>query len=149
MRREFTATVYILKEEKVLLIFHKKHKKWLPPGGHLNEGELPFEGAIREAKEETGLDIALIPEENVWIEEYSIPRPYMCLLENIPGEPAHQHIDLIFVGRPIGGEERVNSQETDGMRWFSLREVEKLKSVYPDTVATIRHLSEKYALHPV
>jgi ADP-ribose pyrophosphatase YjhB (NUDIX family) len=53
MKKQYTATVFILQDDKVLLIYHKKLKKWLPPGGHLEEGELPSAGAIREAKEET------------------------------------------------------------------------------------------------
>ncbi len=48
--------------------------------------------------------------------------PYMCLQEEIPefnGHPAHQHIDFIYVAKPIGGELEHNLDETDGMRWFS------------------------------
>lgn len=30
--------------------------KWTVPGGHLDKGECPYEGVIRELKEETGLD---------------------------------------------------------------------------------------------
>lgn len=33
------------------------NKKWACPGGHLENGEDPYEGAIREMKEETGLDV--------------------------------------------------------------------------------------------
>jgi len=29
---------------------------WTQPGGHLDKGECPYEGCIRELKEETGLD---------------------------------------------------------------------------------------------
>jgi 8-oxo-dGTP pyrophosphatase MutT (NUDIX family) len=134
MQRQFTATVYILDEEKVLLIFHRKLKKWLPPGGHLEEGELPAEGAIREAKEETGLDIELILDEHCWIDSWnakSFPRPYLCLLEEIPAHgdtPSHQHMDMIYLARPIGGLMCQNLQETEGLRWFSLQEVEALIS---------------------
>ena len=63
MRRQFTATVYILHEFKVLLIFHRKLFKWLPPGGHVDENELPSDTAIREAREETGLEIELVSQE--------------------------------------------------------------------------------------
>ena len=98
--REFTATVYILNENQVLLHFHKKLKKWLPPGGHLEKDETPPECAIREAKEETGLDIALIRDERLWVDRWnatSFERPFLCLLENIPAYqdlPPHQHIDF-------------------------------------------------------
>lgn len=132
--RQFTATVYIIQDNKVLLIFHKKLNKWLPPGGHLDENELPCEGAIREAKEETGLDIELILEENIWINRWnarSFPRPYLCLLEEIPawnGHPAHQHMDMIYLGKPIGGKEVHNPRESHDIKWFALEEVKNLVS---------------------
>lgn len=33
------------------------NKRWSLPGGHLENGEDPYQGAIREMKEETGLDV--------------------------------------------------------------------------------------------
>lgn len=149
MIRHFTATVYIIEKDKVLLIFHRKLNKWLPAGGHLDPNELPSEGAKREAFEETGLRIELISQENLWVEGInakSFERPFMCLLEDVPArpeQPAHQHIDLIYVGRPIGGIETQNQEETDGLKWFSLEEVESLEShveIFEETKDSIRTL---------
>lgn len=160
MKRQFTATVYILKEDQVLLIFHKKLKKWLPPGGHLEPNELPSEGALREAFEETGLRVELFREEQVWIENNwnsrSFERPFMCLLEEIPempSEPAHQHVDFVYVGYPIGGTELWNHVETEGLRWFSLEDIESLevdKEIFRDTIEAIRKIigSKFVPLHP-
>jgi 8-oxo-dGTP pyrophosphatase MutT (NUDIX family) len=147
--RQFTATVYIIAEEKVLLIYHRKLAKWLPAGGHLEPNELPPEGAKREALEETGLEIELMSHENLWIERdnaKSFERPFMCLLENVPArpeQPAHQHIDLIYVGRPIGGKELQNLDETGGMKWFSLDDVETMESdveMFEETKEAIRKI---------
>lgn len=133
-QRQFTSTVFIFHEDKVLLIFHKKLQKWLPPGGHMNPNELPTECAIREAKEETGLDVELVSQENIWVNNKwngkSFERPYMCLLEDIPainGDAAHQHIDFIYLGKPIGGTLIFNEEETEKLRWFTLEDVEQLK----------------------
>jgi len=57
MEKHFTATTYIIQDGKVLLIPHSKLGKWLPPGGHVELNETPPECAIREALEETGLEI--------------------------------------------------------------------------------------------
>lgn len=156
MIRQMTATVYILEDEKVLLIFHKKLKKWLPPGGHLEPNELPSEGAIREAQEETGLIVELIAQENIWIKPRhngkSFERPYMCLLEYIPennGYPAHEHMDLIYLGCPTGGQLKRNSGETDGLKWFSLEEIEKLErdvEIFDETYQVILHLIRNKSL---
>lgn len=156
--RQFTATVYIIDGQNVLLIFHKKLQKWLPPGGHMEPDELPIETAVREAKEETGLDVEIFSEENIWIEPRwnarSFERPYMCLLEEIPAkgnEPAHQHIDFIYVGRPSSRTMRPNNQEIDKLKWFSLQELQDLEldiEIFEETFRTIEHLltSERFAL---
>ncbi len=140
MRREFTATVYLIDNERTLLLYHKKHRKWLPPGGHLEPNEVPHLAAIREAREETGLEIELIEEENVWVEKISIPRPYLCLLEPLED---HEHIDLIYVGRPIGGTLNPCVQETEGAHWYTREEVGRLergRDIFEDTYQIISHL---------
>ena len=148
MQRQFTSTCYLIDQEKFLLLFHKKHQKWLPPGGHLEENETPPETARREVLEETGLAIEFIREENIWVNEWnakSIERPFSILLESIPTkgeEPAHEHIDFVYVAKPIGGT------LIDG-KWFSLEEVEALKThedVFFDTQEAIRTLAENKLL---
>ncbi len=149
MQRQYTATAYIISEEKTLLIYHRKFEKWLPPGGHIDPNELPCEAAKREVLEETGLEVELFTDEHLWVERSnakSLPRPYMCLLEEIPAhgiQPAHQHIDFIYLARPIGGEEKVNEIETGGMHWFTLDEVDLLTSdieIFSETRETIHSI---------
>ena len=87
MERQFTATVYILNEERVLLIQHRKLGKWLPPGGHIDPNETPPEAAKREVLEETGLEVELIQQENVWINSWnanSFERPLHVLTRRNP-----------------------------------------------------------------
>jgi ADP-ribose pyrophosphatase YjhB (NUDIX family) len=40
---------------RILLIRRRDNKRWAMPGGYLEPGETPAEGAVREAQEETGL----------------------------------------------------------------------------------------------
>ncbi len=46
--KHFVATGYVVRDHKTLLLFHKKLQLWLPPGGHIDEGELPEEALRRE-----------------------------------------------------------------------------------------------------
>jgi 8-oxo-dGTP pyrophosphatase MutT (NUDIX family) len=153
MERQFTATVYIVENDRVLLIHHKKLRTWLPPGGHIDPNETPPEAAKREAFEETGLEIEFIPQENIWIDRWnakSFERPYLCLLENIPehkGVPAHQHMDLVYLARPSGGQLRHNDEETHDIRWFSWEELQALepdKDIFMETLETIKVILARF-----
>ncbi len=154
MEKQFTATVFIVDEEKVLLLLHPKLKKWLPPGGHIEPNETPPECAIREALEETGLHIELIKDEHVWISRWnaiSFERPWLCLLEIVPAykdKPEHQHIDFLYLGKQVGGsigEEHLKQQD---IRWFTCEEVLALapdEDIFVETQQVIQKIFEKVA----
>ncbi len=151
MEKQFTATVYIIDEGKVLLLFHPKLQKWLPPGGHLEKNELPTDCAIREAFEETGLEIELIKDEHVWVSQWnasSFERPWLCLLENIPPhntQAAHQHVDFIYLGRSIGGSIGEEHRKQHEIRWFTHDEVQTLTSdeeIFAETQQTLSKVFE-------
>lgn len=138
MKREFTATVFIIHEGRVLLIYHRKFQKWNPPGGHLMPDETPCDAARREVLEETGIEVELISEDNV---KFSYPsashltRPHHLFIADVPphgGQPAHQHIDLSYVGKPKPG---MCVRETAELRWFTRVEVLALtpgQDIFPD-----------------
>lgn len=149
MERHFTATAYIIKEDRTLLHYHKKLKKWLPPGGHVEVNETPPECAKREALEETGLEISFVKQENLWLNYWnasSFERPYLCLLENIPTHgitPEHQHIDMIYVATPSGGKEIEELLAKNELKWFSKEDLQKLKpdeEIFAETLHTLEHL---------
>jgi 8-oxo-dGTP pyrophosphatase MutT (NUDIX family) len=156
IEKHFTATAYIVDQGKVLLLMHPKLKKWLPPGGHVELNETPPECAKREALEETGLEIELICQENLWLNFWnasSIERPYLCLLENIPAfgdKPAHQHIDMIYMARPL--PKSLQSTLPHGVRWFSVEEIERMvddQEIFAETKTTIRHILSVNFLAPL
>ncbi|MCE2983413.1 MAG: NUDIX domain-containing protein [Parachlamydia sp.] len=146
MKKEFTASVYIIEKKKVLLIKHPKLNKWLPPGGHIEENEMPHEAARREALEETGMHIEFIPQENVWIEQWnakSFERPYLCLLEEIPpfkDQGAHQHIDFVYLAKPMGTSIPL---ENISSKWFDLKQIRELtpdEDIFIETLEVLTHL---------
>lgn len=101
--RHFTATMYIVCDDKTALHHHPKLSMWLPPGGHIGRDELPHEAAIREASEETGLEVNLFhtPNGPSSATARALPHPETILLEDITvvdQHPSHQHIDFIYFG---------------------------------------------------
>ena len=52
------AVVFI--DHRVLVLRRRDRNEWVFPKGHLERGELSQEAAIREVREETGLDVSLV-----------------------------------------------------------------------------------------
>jgi 8-oxo-dGTP diphosphatase len=59
--RHFTASAVVLDDAgQVLLVHHNKIGQWLYPGGHVDPDEDPAEAALREVREETGIEATVI-----------------------------------------------------------------------------------------
>ena len=98
--RHFTATGFVISENHLALHWHPKVKAWLPPGGHIEPNENPVQAVLREIKEESGLDVEIIPTGNKLDLEYpkSIMPPFTIMLEDIEASrkmPLYQTIDKL------------------------------------------------------
>lgn len=120
--RDFTVAVFVVHEDRVLLHFHQKLDRWLPPGGHIEPNELPDEAAVREVLEETGVACTLTGGTRMHYDDATLPlqlvSPAGIQLEQIG--PDHQHIDLIYfaTGAPAAPLPKVD--------WFALDQLEPL-----------------------
>ncbi len=124
VQRHFCVTVYIFdpKKGKFLLIDHKKLEKWLPPGGHIEPDESPETTALRETKEETGLEVEIVGD--VFPVGNRLKTPFGIQLNVI--NPEHEHVDIIYLATPKSDQVTVeNIIETNGIGWFSIEEIEK------------------------
>jgi len=83
-----TGSAILVSEDRtrVLLHQHKRLGLWLQPGGHIDPGELPWDGSLREASEETGLPVVFAGGE-----------PQLVHLDVHPGPRKHTHLDLRYL----------------------------------------------------
>jgi 8-oxo-dGTP pyrophosphatase MutT (NUDIX family) len=131
--KHFTATTIIVHGKKALLHLHKKLGIWIPVGGHIDRDEIPEEAALREVKEEAGLDVELfVPDARIEMgDAKQLLRPMHILLENI--NEFHQHIDLVYYAKANTFEVSSQDGETDDLKWFTSDEIQKLNNCPENT----------------
>jgi len=109
-----TADVIIEKNGKILLVRRNKKPfvgKLDTPGGFVNYGETVEHAAIREAKEETGLDVKLVDILGVYSDPKRDPRKHV--------------VTVMFIGKILRGKPRVNDKTE--VRYVSFYDMKKLK----------------------
>ena len=130
-RKHFTASAFVVFEDKVLLHRHKKFDLILQPGGHLEENESPSEAVLREVKEETGLDVELFSSKK--LNEFDCSVELNCgehMNMHLAGD--HYHMDFVFYARALGTEV-VSQDGNNSWRWYSKDEID-INSKIPNNV---------------
>jgi len=131
---DFTVAILVVKDGKVLMILHRNLKKWLPLGGHIELDEEPEIAALREAKEESGLDVELLgerpPTSGPGVRALIAPR----FMDIHRINETHEHIGLIYFARPTGGALSLAEEEHHDIRWCSAEELDQLQPTISDSV---------------
>lgn len=94
---------------KVLLILHREGSHWSFPKGRSNKGETPLEAAKRELKEETGLDIVQLLQEEPLLEQYQFRRKSKFIQKKVFYFPAI-----------VAGTLKLQEEEIRDARWLPL-----------------------------
>lgn len=103
-----TASAVVTGDAGVVLHLHKRLAMWLQPGGHIDPGEAPWDAALREAREETGLPVSAVGE-----------RGGLLHVDVHPGPRGHTHLDLRYhlTAPPVAPAPPRG--ESPDVRWFS------------------------------
>ena len=131
---DFTVAIFVVYDGKVLLIHHRKLDKWLPLGGHIELEEDPEQAALREAKEESGLDVELLGERPPTTEPgtRALIAPRFLDIHRISA--THEHIGMIYWARPKGGATTLAAEEHHDIRWCSGTDLDQLQPAMSDAV---------------
>ena len=124
---DFTVGVFVVHRDKVLLRKHDKYHLWLDVGGHVELNEDPTEAALREVKEEVGLDVVLWDGNRKikysggapWYDRERIP-PVGLKRHRI--SPTHEHIDFTYFAY-AESDKVIPEKPDDEWRWLRKEEL--------------------------
>jgi len=98
-------------QSEILMIRRTDNDNWAVPGGAIDLGESVTQAAIRETKEETGIDCEITG----LIGIYSDPKHVLHYTSN---DEVRQEFSIVLTGRPIGGHP-TPSDESREVHWIA------------------------------
>lgn len=136
---DFTADVFIVHNNKVLLRMHEKYHTLLSVGGHIELDEDPAAAAKRECMEEVGLPVTLMGEDAVPISEQPdlryLPTPAGMNIHHV--NDTHQHVSTVYFAT-TPHTNIIPEHPNDTWEWLTKEEIEMRND--------IRHSIKHYAL---
>lgn len=106
-----TGSSIVIGPRGLLLHLHKRAQIWLQPGGHIDHGELPWEGAVRETWEETGI-AAVHPN----------GQPRLIHVDAHEAPKGHFHLDLRYLLIGPDADPAPPAGESQQVRWYPWEE---------------------------
>ena len=103
-------------DAEVVLTGRSRDGTWVFPKGTPDPGESIEETALREVREETGLDVSIVAP--IGVVDYWFA---------VPGERVHKFVHF-FLMRADGGDVSLHDHEYDDVRWVSVREARRMLS---------------------
>ena len=121
---DFCVEVFIVHKNKVLLRKHDKYKIWLSVGGHIELDEDPTAAAVREVKEEVGLDVKLVGELRQFKDSSkAILNPRFTNRHHVKED--HEHIAFVYFALAESDEVAQGTTEvSEATHWFTREDLE-------------------------
>lgn len=107
-----TGSAIVVGSRGVVLLRHKRLGLWLQPGGHIDPGEQPWEAALREAAEETGLAVR-------WLDLGADGVPPLVHVDVHDGGRGHTHLDLRYLVDGGDADPCPPEGESQQIAWFA------------------------------
>ena len=120
MKTEKSCGCIILEDNKVLLIGAKDDEGklfWSFPKGHQEANETDIETAIRETKEETGLDVEISDKSPIKTGHF------------VHSSTVYKNI-LLFIAKPLNYELKPQEEEVEQVKWVRIDEAGKYFTDY-------------------
>ncbi len=102
-----TASAVLVGARGTILHRHRRLGRWLQPGGHLEEGESPEEAAVREVREETGLEAHRFGAD-----------PLLLRIDVHRAALGHTHLDLCYLLEAPDDDPVPGEGESPAVRWW-------------------------------
>lgn len=121
---DFVITVFIVHNDKVLLVHHPRYDKWIPMGGHIELNEDAESALFREIHEETGLEVEILsskPDIETTDTKFLLTPNYMDVHE---ANPPHKHIALVYFARSKTDKHKLSSEHSE-IQWLSAQDIDK------------------------
>ena len=106
-----TGSAVVVGRRGIVLHIHKRLHRWLQPGGHLEPGEGPWDAALRESHEETGLVVA-----------HPVGGPRLVHVDVHSAAKGHTHLDLRYLLLAPDRDPAPPPGESPQARWFGWAE---------------------------
>jgi len=121
------AVVVVRKGDRFLLVHERKHGQlWYLPAGRVEPGERFEDAAVRETREEAGIDVRLTG---------------IVRIQHTPrGDGARQRV--IFLAEPVGDQEPKSRADEESLeaRWVPLQELQQYPLRGDDVLLILRHV---------
>lgn len=138
----FTASSWIVNKQrtKVLMIYHNIYKSWAWTGGHCDGDDNTLHVALKEAKEECGLEnIKVLLDEPASIEIVSVDGH----IKRGKYVSTHVHLNISYLFEADESDElKIKEDENSGVKWINIEEIDKVISE-PKMLPIYNKLNEK------
>lgn len=133
--------------DKMLMVHHNIYKTWAWTGGHADGDEDMLEVAIKEGKEETGLDHLEVFSDQIAAVDIL---PVYAHIKRGQVVPTHLHLNVSYVLRADEHQAlTINEAENSGVKWVPIDEIDQysnepyLIALYQKIIRWARELGHK------